>query len=320
MGKQAKRLMSASDSIGQPLLSDQFSDDGGSTRCSFLTRNLPLVGLAVATLLLTLVCVHTPRIAEFIHQLDAPGKIPTENDRDEGQLAWRNWVTDDCRQLPSPMLCPATCVSSTPVFPCMVQLGYPVLFSLSKDGEERATMGSCREPMFTWRAPLEDKVGGVELGEGRLLSDVHLQWSASDETTWTASFFGGNRFLRHRHGWYPDHKWTQCACYFFTGRLPSMDVRQKLDHAARPAPGNTTGLVIEGATLSQLMQSGPFSLYNFMVGRPTQSWSQSIGDACAPYSEVCTPLLGLSDLAAKKHFTAPPWRENYNQGCRLTER
>jgi len=279
------------------------------------------MGLAVAMLVCVEISGNTYYLG-MIHFSHRPNtfepKLFLARTQDDLQLMRRMWAADDCREVAPLMLCRATCVMSTPLFPCMIENDYPVLFSslfFRSQVEQSQYVDRCRGSMFSWRAALLDSVGGVEKGEGRVLSEVYLHWSTANETTWTVSFYGGNRFLRQRRTWAPYPEWTQCACYFFTGRLPlgSAVLAGTLTGDA------TAATIIGGQAPSILMTSSSFNLSSFIVGRPVQSWNQSIEEVCAPYAAKCGPVLGLPADSARNHFDAPPWRETYHKSCEVAD-
>jgi len=310
--------MSALDPCAQEhLLGDAISDHVciQRQRCAFFTRMVKLCGVFLTGFAVAMfVCVQVSGSTDWFansHFVHRP------NNREPS--LWRTWAADDCHETPPLLLCRATCVMSSPLFPCMIQNDYPVVFSsifFQSAVEQSQYRDRCCEFMFSWHAALEDSVGGVERGEGRVLSEVYLHLSTAHETTWTASFYGGNRFLRQRRAWAPDHQWTQCSCYFFTGRFSFWSAVGTKDLPGNFSPGNTTAAtIIGGLTLSHLMRSSTFNLVSFLVGRPVQSWNQSIEYACAPYAAKCRPALGLEAASARNYFAAPPWRETYHKRC-----
>lgn len=250
----------------------------------------------------------------------------------------------------SHLLCPATCVPSNPLFPCDLHNPYPVRFELPlKSGS-----------MFSWRAPiLADSARSVaalpgsdtvELGFATTLSKIHLRFDVGDAsagmTTWTASFFGGNRFwnkppavsyieaLASPTRLTPsEERLTQCACYFFTGNISNAGL-DKMRFAMRtpnkdsflsekiPATADDEN---DASFLTRLMQEGQFLWSNYMVGRPhgswggrEASWAMSIQDVCAPFADACNGFLGNTNASAAAHFGgehAHPWVEHFQSGC-----
>jgi hypothetical protein len=222
------------------------------------------------------------------------------------------------------LVCPATCASGNPQFPCGYPAAYPVRF------QAPLQIGS----FFSWQAATYSS--SLELGFAQVLSKIYLRFDPLMDTKngrrlkWTASFYGANRFwsaadessktvdfaLMHPASLTPSGgQLTQCACYFVAGETDSDKINFDQAEFMQSAQAAAS------SKLSHLMQSHPFQWSNYLVGQPAGGWGEldfrsSLEEKCRPFSKGCLPVMGATNETAAAHFGgAPPWVEHYNSGC-----